>query len=210
MSRVLTLMQALPPKLAKLPYLCRCLPQQCYILVLSLLLFGVGFGLNLASFWGCLKLISCVLVCFIRSFEPFRMKSSMFFIYPFIELLKIQSMNQHSSFSSYCHISVCAIIKEVIQVSERFLLALRGSWWVISLFFTRSLLVPHVVPIPIVHWMIIQPPIFTNLYLWVEPKNIIMLLELFCPWHQLFPQRTSLQLCISCTLSITPCPSTYF
>jgi hypothetical protein len=87
-----------------------------------------------------------------------RMKSGILFIYPFTELFKSQSMNQRGSFSSYCHIGVCIILKEVIQVSKRFLLTLRGSWRVIDLFFRKSLLVPHVLPIPTVHWTIILPP----------------------------------------------------
>jgi len=158
MSRVFTLMQASLPMLARLFYLCKCLPHLCYTLVLSLLLFGVGFRLNLTSFWGCLRLVSHALICFIRFFKPFRMMSNMVFIYPFTKLLKIQSMSQHGSFSSYCHIGVCVILKEVGQISERFLLALRGLWQVIGLVFRRSFLVPHMLPIPVIHWMIIRPP----------------------------------------------------
>jgi len=78
-----TFMQALPPRLARLSYFYKNLFHLCYTLVLSLLLFGVGFGLNLTSFWGCLRLISHAFICFIRSFKSFRMRSCMFFIYPF-------------------------------------------------------------------------------------------------------------------------------
>jgi hypothetical protein len=79
MSRVLTIMAALSPRLAKLLCLCICLLFLCYTIVLSLLLFGVSFKFNLASFWGCLKLISCALVCFIRSLEPSRMRLNRLF-----------------------------------------------------------------------------------------------------------------------------------
>jgi hypothetical protein len=61
-------------------------------------------------------------------------------------------MNQHGSFSSYCHIGVCIILKEVIQISKRFLLTLKGSWQVIGLFFKRNFLMPHMLPIPTIHW----------------------------------------------------------
>ncbi len=158
MSRVLTFMQSSPPRLTRLFYLCKCLTHLCYTLVLSFLLFGVSFELNLTSFRSCLKFILHALICFIRFLKPFRMRSGMFFIYPFTRLFKIQSMNQHGSFSSYFHIVVCIIPKEVVQVSERFLLTLRGSWRMIGLFLRRSLIVPHVLPIPTVHWTIIRPP----------------------------------------------------
>ncbi len=139
-----TFMQALPPRLTRLPYLCKCFPHLCYTLILSLLFFGVGFGLNLISFWGCLRFVLRAFICFIRSFKPFKMKLGMLFIYPFTKLFKIQSMNQHGFFSSYCHIGVCILLKEVVQVSKRFLLPLRGSWRVIGFFFRRSLFVLHV------------------------------------------------------------------
>lgn len=90
MSRMLILMLASYPRLAKLFCLYRCPPLLCYTLVLSFLLLGVGFGFSLASFWGCLRLISCALVCFIGSFEPSRMKLGRLFACPLTELLKIQ------------------------------------------------------------------------------------------------------------------------
>ncbi len=89
MSRVFTLITASSLRLTKLFCLCKCLLLLCYNLVLSPLLLGVGFGLNLTSFWGCLKHVLCVFICFIRSFEPSRMRSSKLFAYPLIELLKI-------------------------------------------------------------------------------------------------------------------------
>jgi len=76
-------MQALLPRLTRLSYLCKSLLHLCYTLVLFLLLFGVGFGLKLTSFWGCLRFISHAFTCFIRSFKSFKMKSDMLFIYPF-------------------------------------------------------------------------------------------------------------------------------
>ncbi len=117
-----------PPKLIKLLCLCRCLSFLCYTLVLSLLLLEVGFKPSLTSIWGCLKFILCALICFIGSFEPFKMKSNRLFTYLLIELLEIQRMNQYGSFSSCCHVSVCVIFEEVIQVNEKFLLTLRGLW----------------------------------------------------------------------------------
>jgi hypothetical protein len=90
MSRVFIFMLTSYPRLAKLLCLCRCPPFLCYTLVLSFLLFGVGFAFSLASFWGCLRLILHALVCFIGSFEPSRMRLSRLFTYPLTELLKIQ------------------------------------------------------------------------------------------------------------------------
>lgn len=74
MSRVLTLLLALFPKLAKLFYFYKGLSLLCSSLVLFLQLIGIGFGLSLAPFWGCLSLVSCAFICFIGSFEPSRMR----------------------------------------------------------------------------------------------------------------------------------------
>jgi hypothetical protein len=64
-------------------------------------------------------------------------------------------MNQHGYFfSNYC-VGVCIILKKVIQVNERFMLALRGLWWGIGLLFKKSPLMPHVLPIFITHWTIL-------------------------------------------------------
>jgi hypothetical protein len=82
MSKVLTFMPTSFPKLAKLLCLCKCLPLLCYTLILSLLLIGVQFGLNLVSFWGCLKLVLCAFICFIKSLKPSKTRSSRFFAYP--------------------------------------------------------------------------------------------------------------------------------
>jgi len=89
MSKVFTLMLASSPKLTVLFCFYKCLPPMCYTLVLSLLLIRIGFGLNLTSFWGCLRLILHALTCFIRSFEPFKTRSNKFFVYPLIKLLEI-------------------------------------------------------------------------------------------------------------------------
>jgi len=112
MYKVLTFMPTSSPRLTMLLWLCRCPPLLCYTLVLSLLLLGVSFEFN--SFWGCLKLVLCALVCFIGSFKPFKPRSNMHFTYVSIELLKILWTNQHGSLSSYCHVGVCTILKEVI------------------------------------------------------------------------------------------------
>jgi hypothetical protein len=93
MSRVLTLLLASFPKLARLFYLCRCPPLLCFSLVLFLLFLGVGFGLSLIPFWGCLSLISCALVYFIGSLEPSSTKSNKLFIYPLTELLETRWTN---------------------------------------------------------------------------------------------------------------------
>ncbi len=128
MSRMLSLMLASSPKLTKMFCLCMCSPLMCSTLVLSPLLLGVGFELNIVSFWGCLKFILHALMCVIVSFKPSRTKSGKLFAYPSIELLKIRWTNQHSSFFSCCHIGVYTIIEEVVQVSKRFLPTLKGLW----------------------------------------------------------------------------------
>jgi hypothetical protein len=151
MSRMLTLMLASYPKLVRLFCLCKCLPFLCYTLVLSPLFLGVSFRLNLTSLWGCLKIVLCALICFIGSFKPFRMNSSMFFIYPLTKLFEIRWTNQHGSFFSCCHIGVCVILEEVVQISKKFLPTLRGLWWVTNLFFRRSLLMLLVLPISTTH-----------------------------------------------------------
>jgi len=81
MLKVFTLMLTLSPRLTRLLCFCRCLPLLWYTLVLSLLFLEVDFGLSLTSFWVCLKFILHAFICFIRSFEPFRMKSRRFFAY---------------------------------------------------------------------------------------------------------------------------------
>jgi hypothetical protein len=78
------------PRLARLFYLYRCPPFKCFSLVLFFLFFGVGFRLGLTPFWGYLSFVSHALVCFIGSFEPFRIRLDMFFAYPLTELLEIQ------------------------------------------------------------------------------------------------------------------------
>ncbi len=80
MSRMLTFLLALFPKLAKLFFLCKQPPLLCFSLVIFLLLIGVGFGPNLVPSWGCLNLVSCAFICFIGSFEPFRTSSSRLFV----------------------------------------------------------------------------------------------------------------------------------
>jgi hypothetical protein len=57
----------------------------------------------------------------------------------------------HGFFSSCCHVGVCAIFEEVIQVIERFLLTLRGLWWAINFFFKKNPFVPQEFFVPIVH-----------------------------------------------------------
>ncbi len=89
MSKVLTHIPTSSPKLASLFCFCRRPPLLCYTLVLSLLFLGVGFNLNLISFWGCLKLILCALVCFIGPFEPFKMRLENLFVYPLTKSLEI-------------------------------------------------------------------------------------------------------------------------
>jgi len=85
---VFTFLFASFPRLARLFYLCMCLPLPCFSLVLFLLLFVVGFELSLTSFWGCLSLVLCALVCFIRSFKPYWL--GRLFTYPLAELLEIR------------------------------------------------------------------------------------------------------------------------
>jgi hypothetical protein len=141
MSIVPTFMVASFPRLAKLLCLCRCLPFLCYPLILSLLLFEVGFGLNLTSFWGCLWFISCAFDYSIGSFKPSRMVSSRFFTYFLTELFEIQWTNQHGSFFSCCHVGVCAILEEVVQISKRFMPALKGLCRTTNLLFKKSIIV---------------------------------------------------------------------
>ncbi len=183
MLTMLTLMLTSFSKLAMFFCFCKCPPFLWYILVLSLLSFGVGFELNLTSliwvFW-CSICVSSFY--FLGSLKPFKMKSGRFFIYPSTELFKIRWMSQHGSFSSYCHIGVCAILTEVVQVNKRFLPILGGLWWVIGLLFKRNLLVFHVLRVATTLWTIIWPLIFVDVWLWVEPESIITLLELFNPW----------------------------
>lgn len=162
MLKMLTFMLASPPMLVRLPCLCRCFPPMCYTLVLSLLHFEIDFKLSLVSFWGCFRPILCALICFIKSFEPFKTRSCMFFIYPLIELFKIWWISQHGSFSSFCHIVVYIIFEEVILVNERFLFTLEGLWWVINILFKRNPLMLHVLPILTIHWIIFQLVIFVN------------------------------------------------
>lgn len=66
------------------------------------------------------------------------MTSSKFFAYPLTKLFKIQWMNQHGSFSSSCYINVCVILKEVVQVNEKILLALKSLWQTIGVFFQKE------------------------------------------------------------------------
>jgi hypothetical protein len=139
---------------------------------------------------GCLRFISCAFVYFLGSLKPFKTRSSKLFTYPLTELLEIQWMNKHGSFSSYCFVGVCAILEEVIQVSKRFLLALWRSWWVINLLFKKSPLMLHVFLVPTIHWMIFQPLIFANVRFWVEPESVVMLLKLFNWCGKLFLQKT--------------------
>jgi hypothetical protein len=86
----------------------------------------------------------------------------------------------------------CAILKEIVQVNERFLLALRSLLQATGLFFKRSLFMRHMFPMPIIHWMILQPFIFVNVSFWVKLKSIVA-----SPWRQLFLWRTPLQLYVS-------------
>jgi len=102
---------------------------------------GVSFELNLASFWGCLSLISRALDYFIGSFKPSKTRSNRLLAYPLIELLEI----------SCCHVGVCAILEEVVQINDMFLPILGGLWWAIGLLFKMNPLMLHVFPIPIAH-----------------------------------------------------------
>jgi hypothetical protein len=102
MSRMVTLLLALFPRLAMLFFLCRRPPLMWFSLVLFLLLLGVGFGPNLAPSWGCLNLISHVLICFVRSFKPSRTRLGRLFAYPLIELPNTQWTNYHGTYFSCC------------------------------------------------------------------------------------------------------------
>jgi hypothetical protein len=113
-----------------------------------LLLLGVSFKLNLASFWGCLRLILHVFICFIGSIKPFRMWLGKLLVYPLPKFFKIRWTNQHAYFSFCYHVGVCAVLEEVIQVSKRFLPTLRGLWWMIGFLFNRSPFMPHVLCVP--------------------------------------------------------------
>jgi hypothetical protein len=93
MSKVLTFLLTSFLELAKLFYLCRCPPLLCFSLVLFLLLIRVGFGLNLTPLLGYLSFILCAFVCFIKSLEPSRMRSSKLFTNPLIELLETQQIS---------------------------------------------------------------------------------------------------------------------
>jgi hypothetical protein len=84
------------------------------------------------------------------------------FCLPLDELLDIQWIIQHGSFSSCCHVDVCVILENVILVRERFLPALGGLWQVTGLFFKMSTLVPHVFPLPPFFWTILQTFVFIN------------------------------------------------
>lgn len=155
------------PRLPKLLYICKCLPLMCYTLVLSLLLIGVGFGFNLTSFWGCLKLVSHAFICFIRTLEPSRTRLNKLFFYPLIDFFKTQQTNLHGSFSSCCFIGVCVILKKVVLVIEKlffkvviiiekFFLTSRGLWQTIDLFFKRNLHMPYVPLIFTTHGKILR------------------------------------------------------
>ncbi len=100
MSKVFPLITTSSPKLPKLFCLCKCLLLLFYTLILSPLLLGVGFGLNFISFWGCLKHVSCVFICFIRCLEPSKTRSCKLFVYPLTKLLEIWWTSQNGSFSS--------------------------------------------------------------------------------------------------------------
>jgi hypothetical protein len=88
MSRVFTLLLAMFPRLAKLFYICRCPPFLCFSLILLFLLLVVGFRFILIPFWGSLNLVSRAHICFIGSFEPFKIRSNKLFTYPLTELFK--------------------------------------------------------------------------------------------------------------------------
>ncbi len=102
-----------------------------------------------------MKPILCAFVCFIRSFEPSRTRLNKLFAYPLIKLLEIQWISQHGSFSSYCLVGVCAILKEVVQANDKFLPALRDLWWATIFLFRKSFFMPLMFLIPIAHWTII-------------------------------------------------------
>ncbi len=76
------------PMLARMFFLCKCPPLLCFSLLLFLLLLGVGFKRSLSPFWGYLNLTSCTFVCFTKSLESSKMRSSRLFIYSLIKLLK--------------------------------------------------------------------------------------------------------------------------
>ncbi len=121
-----------------------------------------GFKFTLTSFWNCfMRIILRAFSCFIKSFEPSKMKFGRLFIYPLTKLLKIQWMNKHDSFFSCYHIGVCIILKKVVQVNERFMPALGGLWRAIGLLF-KKILSCFTCFHPTTHWMILWPLIFIN------------------------------------------------
>jgi hypothetical protein len=65
-------------------------------------------------------------------------------------------------FFSHCHINIYIILKGVIRVNERFLLALRNLWWVTNLLFKRSPLMFHVCPIFTTHGKNLRPLVFVD------------------------------------------------
>ncbi len=165
MSRMLTFLLALFPKLAKLFFLWKQPPLLCFSLVIFLLLIGVGFGPNLVPSWGCLNLVSCAFICFIGSFEPFRTSSSRLFVNSLTKLSNTWWTSWHGTYSSCCCVSVCTIFEVVIHANGRFLLALRGFWRVTSLPF-RSLHMPLVHPIFSTHGRNFRPLGKASEYKW--------------------------------------------
>jgi len=117
---VIIFMPTSSPRLTRFFCFYKCVFFLCYTLVLSPLLHKVGFRFNLTSFWGYLRFVSCDFDCFIGTLKPFKTRSNKLFIYPLIELLKIQWTSHHGSFSSCCHASVYIILEEVVQVNEGF------------------------------------------------------------------------------------------
>ncbi len=76
------------PRLIKLFYFCRCPPFLCFSLILFLLLLQVGFKPNLTPWRGCLSFLLHVLICFIKSLEPSKMRLGRLFTYPLTKLLE--------------------------------------------------------------------------------------------------------------------------
>ncbi len=90
---MLTLLLTSFPKLTMLFFLCKRLSLLCFSLVLFLLLLGVGFGLSLIPFWGCLNLVLHAFVCFIKTLEPSKTRLGGLFAYPLTELPETRRTN---------------------------------------------------------------------------------------------------------------------
>jgi hypothetical protein len=117
MSRMFAFLLTLFPRLTMLFYLYWCPPLLCFSLVPFFLFFEVGFEFRLTPFRGCLNLILCSFICYIRFLKPSRMRSG-FSLTPWPNCSGLNKRNNMVHFPPFGPLAFVLYLKRFFKCSS--------------------------------------------------------------------------------------------